>query len=157
MALIANVVVPTLVRVTVLAGLVTPVATEPKFRVVGASLAVVPVPLSGTSCGLPVALSVMLTSALRAPEAVGLKSTLTVQVAPVPNEVPQVVAVLAKSPLLVPVIAMVVMVNEALPVFFKVTVLTGVVIPMAAVPKAKLVGESVTAGAPLRLKVAVTD
>ena len=37
----------------------------------------------------------MLMAALRAPTAVGLKSTLTVQVAPTPNDAPQVVAVLA--------------------------------------------------------------
>lgn len=39
-------VVPTLVRVTVLAALVLPTVTEPKFRAVGEILAAVPTPLS---------------------------------------------------------------------------------------------------------------
>jgi hypothetical protein len=55
-----------------LTALVKPTANVPKFNVVGDSLAVVPVPLSGTCCGLPAALSVMLTAALRAPIADGL-------------------------------------------------------------------------------------
>jgi hypothetical protein len=65
-------VVPTLVSVTFLTTLVKPTAKVPKLRGVGASLAVVPVPLSGTFCGLPAALSVTLTDALRAPLADGL-------------------------------------------------------------------------------------
>jgi len=67
-----SVVVPTLVSVTFLTRLVVPTVTVPKFTRVGVSLAAVPVPLSGTCCGLPAALSVMLTAALRAPVAVGL-------------------------------------------------------------------------------------
>lgn len=83
-------VVPTLVSVTVVAGLVVPTATEPKFRLVGDSFAVVPTPLSGSDCGLPAALSVMLTAALRAPVAVGLNVILIVQLAAGAREVPQV-------------------------------------------------------------------
>jgi len=47
-------------------------------------------PLSVTFCGLPLALSVMLSAAVRVPDAVGLKVTLTVQLAPAANELPQV-------------------------------------------------------------------
>jgi len=56
----------------------------------GESFAVVPLPLSVTFCGLPLALSVMLSAAVRVPDAVGLKVTLTVQLAPAANELPQV-------------------------------------------------------------------
>ena len=83
-------VVPRFVSVTVLAALVTPMATVPKVKLVGESFAVVPVPLSGTCCGLPAALSVTLRAALRVPLAVGLKVTLIVQLAPADNELPQV-------------------------------------------------------------------
>jgi hypothetical protein len=151
-----RIVVPMLVRVTVFAALVTPIATVPNFRLAGTSFAVVPVPDNVTFCGLPLALSVMLIAALRAPEAVGLKSALTVQLAPAAKDAPQVVAVLAKSPALVPVIAIELIVREVVPEFFTVTLFTALVTPIATVPKPKLVGERVTAGPPLRLKVAVT-
>jgi hypothetical protein len=82
--------VPMLVRVTVLAALVVPTVTEPKLRLVTDNLAVVPIPLRGTNWGLPLALSVTLREALRAPVAVGLKVTLIVQLAAAANEAPQV-------------------------------------------------------------------
>jgi hypothetical protein len=84
------VVVPTLVSVTVFAGLVVPMATVPKFRLVGKSFAVVPTPPSGTCCGLPAALSLTLSAAVRVPLTVGLKVTLILQLAPAANELPQV-------------------------------------------------------------------
>ena len=49
-----------------------------------------PVPDSETCCGLPAALSVTFKVALRAPVVVGLKVTLTVQLALAANELPQV-------------------------------------------------------------------
>ena len=88
-AVIVSAVVPTFVSVTVFAALVTPMATVPKLKL-GESLAVVPLPLSDTCCGLPAALSVTLRDALRVPLAVGLKVTLIVQLAPTANELPQV-------------------------------------------------------------------
>ena len=66
-----------------------------------------PVPVKPTDCGLPVALSVRVTEALRAPLAVGLNVTLIEQLAPAARVAPQVV-VSEKSPLLVPVMAMLV-------------------------------------------------
>jgi len=83
-------VVARFVSVTVFAALVTAIATVPKFKLVGESFAVVPIPLSGTCCGLPVALSVTLSAALRVPLAVALKVTLKVQLAPAASELPQV-------------------------------------------------------------------
>lgn len=82
--------VPTFVSVTVLAALVTPMATVPKLKLLGESLTAVPVPLSDTCCGLPESLSVRLSAALRMSVAVGLKVTLIVQLAPAASELPQV-------------------------------------------------------------------
>lgn len=48
-----------------------------------------PVPCKVTLCGLPAALSVMVTAPLRVPLSVGVKVTLTVQLAPMPTVVPQ--------------------------------------------------------------------
>lgn len=89
-AVIVSDVVPTFVSVTVFAALVKPRATVPKFKLVAESFAVVPSPLNGTVCGLPVALSVILTDALRVPLAAGLNVTLIVQLALAANELPQV-------------------------------------------------------------------
>ena len=127
---IVKVVVPTLVRVTVLAGLVVPIVTKPKFRLVGESFAIVAIPLSGTFCGLPAALSVMLSADVRVPLAVGLNVTLMVQLAPAVNELPQV-WVCAKSPPFVPVIAIPLIVKVVVPVFLSVTVLAALVVPIA--------------------------
>ncbi len=66
-------------------------------------------------------MSVMLTAAVRAPVAVGVKVTLMVQLAPAATALPQVF-VWAKSLLFVPVIAMPAMFSVALPVLVSVTV-----------------------------------
>ena len=65
-------------------------------------------------CGLPVALSVTVTAAVRVPDAVGLNVTLIVQLAPALTELPQVL-LWAKSPAFVPVTATLVMLSAALP------------------------------------------
>ena len=66
----------------------------PKARLVGERLTApavpVPVPEKLTVCGLPLALSVMLTAAVRLPLAAGVKVTLIVQLAPAATELPQV-------------------------------------------------------------------
>jgi hypothetical protein len=54
-----------------------------------AMLKSVPVPERATVCGLPAALSVIVTIADRAPVAVGVKVTAIVQVAPAATLVPQ--------------------------------------------------------------------
>jgi len=76
-----KVALPVLLRVTVCA--VLGVATDclPKARLVGESpsTGAVPVPERLTVCGLPLALSEMLTEAVRLPLAVGVKVTLIVQ------------------------------------------------------------------------------
>ena len=64
----------------------------PKPRLVGETLtrAAVPVPERLTVCGLPLALSVMLTEAVRLPLAEGVNVTLIVQLAPAATELPHV-------------------------------------------------------------------
>jgi hypothetical protein len=114
--------VPVLVRVTLCAELVVPTSWLPKVSDVGETLAVreTPVPLRLTVCGLPLASSLMLREALRLPVAVGVKVTLMVQLAPAATDVPQVL-LWAKSPALVPVIEMPLIVRAALPVLLRVT------------------------------------
>src|SRR5437899_5808623 len=105
-----------------------------------------PVPGSVTFCGLPAALSVMLSAAVRVPLDVGLKVTLMLQLAPAASEMPQAL-VCAKSPALVPVIAMLLMVKLVVPVFLSVTDLATLVVPIACVEKVRLVGDNVAVGA----------
>jgi len=93
-----------------------------------------------------VALSVTVTEAVRVPVAVGLNLTLIVQPLPALSELPQVV-VLGKSPLLAPVIAILVILSGALPVFLSVTLFDPLVVPTLRAEKVKLVGERLTAGA----------
>lgn len=81
-------------------------------------------------CGLPEALSVTESEALRAPVAVGLNVTLMVQFAPAATLEPHVL-VSAKSPLFAPVMLMPepLMVKVAVPVLVKVTVCDALVLP----------------------------
>src|SRR5260370_741630 len=83
-----------------------------------------PVPVRLTDCGLPEALSVMFRVPVRVPEAVGVKVTLMLQLAPAATELPQVL-VSAKSPLA----EMLVRLSEALPVFESVTDCAALVVP----------------------------
>jgi hypothetical protein len=69
-----------------------------------------PVPLTGTVCGLPLAVSVYCTVALLAPAVVGVKVTLVVQVTAEAKVVTQLVVRL-KSPGLVPDMATALMVT----------------------------------------------
>jgi hypothetical protein len=70
----------------------------------------------------------MFSEAVRVPEAEGVKVTLIVQLAPAATELPHVL-VCAKSPALVPVTAMLVMLKVALPVLRRVTVRAVLVAP----------------------------
>jgi hypothetical protein len=85
---------PVLLKVTVCAVLVTSTDWLPKARLVGERLTradvAVPVPERLTFCGLPVALSVRVTAALRVPLAAGVNLTLIVQLAPPATELPHV-------------------------------------------------------------------
>src|SRR5579864_4392824 len=107
----------------------------------------VPVPVSGTVCGLLVALSATLTLADRPPVAVGLKVTPTPQLNPAPSElapsgqaVPLVGAPRLKSPGLVPVGVMPVIFSVAEPLFVMVTLFVALDVLTFWFPKATLMG-----------------
>src|SRR3989475_10893965 len=122
---------PLLVRVTVCAALVVPTRCLPKALLVAESVAVggvTPVPVSGTDCGLPAASSVMVTVAVRALAAVGVKVRLRTQLAPAASVAPLTQVVLeasAKSPALAPPSTAVAMLRGAVPLLVRVTVCTG--------------------------------
>ena len=101
-----------------------------KLTLAGTVKVVAPVPVRLIVCGLPAALSVIAREAVREPVAEGVKVTLIVQLAPAATLVPQVF-VCAKSPLLVPVTAMLVMLSAAVPLFVSVTVCAALVVPTA--------------------------
>jgi hypothetical protein len=108
-----------------------------------------PLPLSGTVCGLPGALSVTERLALRLPVALGLKLTEIEQLAPgarVEGESGQVF-VCAKSPASAPVIPIELIVSAPLPELVRVTLCAELVVPTCCWPKLRLVGEKLTAGA----------
>ncbi len=113
------------------------------------------VPVRLTECGLPEALSETVTAALRMPFAVAVNVTLTEQLAPGATLAPQVL-VCAKSLLLVPVVAMLVMVSAASPAFERVKDLGALEVLTCWFPNERLVGERLTAGAvpvPVRLTI----
>src|SRR5438552_15494893 len=89
-----------------------------------------PVPLSATVCGLAVPLSLMVAAALRAPVAVGVNVTLMVQLAPMASVagLNGHVVVRAKSPGLVPVMAMLLRVSAPGPLFVTVTLCGALVV-----------------------------
>ena len=79
-----------------------------------------PVPLRLAVWGLPAALSLTVSVAVRVPVAVGVNVTLIVQLPPASTLEPQLL-VWAKSPLLVPVMVMPLMLSAVLPGFESVT------------------------------------
>lgn len=139
-----SVALPLFVRVTTLAALVVPTGWLPNPRVAGETWApaCVPAPVKVTVCGELGALSVSTRDAARAPVAVALKSTFTVQESPGSSEAPQLF-VCGKSPGFAPEIAMLVKVTVAPPRFDTVTGCEAVGCPNTALPKAKDEGETV--------------
>ena len=88
-----------------------------------------PVPESVTLCGLPLALSVIVTDALREPCAVGVKTTEIVQLALGPTGKEQVLF-WPKSPVFAPVIATLLMFSAPVPVFVTITICGFDAVPM---------------------------
>ena len=121
----------------------------PGVNVTGA----MPVPDSGTVCGLFAALSVIVMLPVRAPSWVGVNVTLMMQFAPAASVLPHgfVLATGAKSPLT----TMLLMFSVELPVLESVTVFPVAVVPTTVLPNTSDVGDSVTAG-PLAVTVRVT-
>ena len=138
--------VPVLVSVIDCDALLAPTWTEPNERLLverdTTGPEPVPVPVRVAICGEPVALSAIDRLPFKVPEAVGLNSTETVQLAEAASVLPQVVADLIKDEALVPVIVSEVRVTVPVPVFLIVTICAAVVEPTAVEEKVRDVGES---------------
>ena len=137
--------VPVFVTVTVWAALGTPTATFPKLKDVAErpSSGAVPVPVTDTVCGLPVALLIRVSVPARAPTAVGVKMTEIAHVA--------LTAMLGVQPELVweksPPIDIFEIASAAVPVFVTVKVWAALDAPTTMLPKLSVVAESDTTGA----------
>ena len=101
----ASAAVPVLLTVTFCAALVAPMAVDANVSVAGVMLATgagvtvpEPVPLNAMVIGVSVVAWVRLSVPVRAPAAVGVNDTITLQVVPTGTAVPQVPPVRAKSP-----------------------------------------------------------
>src|SRR2546428_5724970 len=135
MLVMLRVAVPLLVRVTVCTGLVVLRRWSPKARLVGVKAAdgVMPLPVSGAEWGLPGASSVMVTVAVRAPVAAGVKLMLIVQLAPGATEPAPVGQVLpaakAKSAACAPVMVMLVRFSGVPPLLVSVRFCAALVVP----------------------------
>src|SRR3989475_117990 len=135
MLVMLRVAVPLLVRVTVCSGLVVLRRWSPKPRLVGAMVTAgaMPIPASDTDCGLPGASSVMVTVAVRAPVAAGVKLMLIAQLAPGATEPAPVGQVLpaakAKSAACAPVMVMLVRFSGGPPLLVSVRFCAALVVP----------------------------
>ena len=107
----------------------------------------VPVPVSGTVCGLPEALSVIVMFPVSAPSALGVKVTEMTHVLAAARVLPQGLLLVfkAKSPLG----TMLLMFSVAVPVFLRVTFLAALVASTITLPNAKDAGVSVMVGVPV--------
>ena len=118
--LIVNAVLATLLSVTVCAALGLPTGVAGKLKLDADNCACVPVPISAIYCGLSPPLSPIAMSALRVPPAVGVNTTLILQLLAPATEVPQLLLWL-KSAGLVPMNEMLLMVIAVLPRLVSVT------------------------------------
>ena len=137
---------PVLVNVTDLEGLVVPTVWLVKVRLVGdreAEVVAAPVPVRLTVWALVLALSVMDSSPVRVPAAVGVKVTKIAHCAPTASEEPQLL-VWEKSPLAV----MPLMPMAVVPVFVKLTSCVALV-PIAWLAKVKRVADKVSEVVPV--------
>jgi hypothetical protein len=102
--------------------------------------AAAPVPLTGTLCGEVEALSVKTIAEERAPVEVGLNTTETVHVPPLGATLAHPVGVGIKSPALVPLETIEVIVSAALPTFVTVSVCPADEVPTCCEANVRLVG-----------------
>ena len=142
-----NAALPLLATVTVLAADVVPLgcdakASELALNFTAAAPPAVPVPVSLTVCGEPVALSEILMPAALAPAETGLNVTERVQLAPAASVAPQVLDN-TKSSACAPVNAMELNVKADLLLLVKVTVSAADVVPTDVEAKATLVDDNV--------------
>jgi hypothetical protein len=145
MLLIVRSAVPVLLTVIACGVLLDPTNNPLKLRLTGDKVAAgaTPVPLMGTTCGLPVAMSVSFTSDDRLPDLVGVNVTLIVQLAFAARD-PGQVLVSEKSELLPVAILMLVNERDEVPVFVSVTTCGVLPAPTCWLPKLRLVGDKLT-------------
>jgi hypothetical protein len=136
--------VPALCTVIDLAALVVPTVTVPKFSDVGEREIAVPTPLKATVWVAGLASSAKVKLPVRVPMALGVSVTLTVQLAPAATVLPQVFALMAKSPLM-PILLML---SVAVPVFVSFTTFAGLVVPKTLLANVSFTTERVTTGPP---------
>ena len=126
--------VPVFISVTIIEGLVTPWVTDPNPRLAGTLTdGAVPVPLRDTPWVPGVALSAKFSVALSPATVDGANVSVTVQLAPAAtcDAVEQVEDTITKSDAFVPVrFGLLVNVNDALPVFIRVTIIWVLVAPL---------------------------
>jgi len=140
------------VTVTDFTELVLPIATVPKLRLLEENVTgALPVPERPTACGLVRALSVNVSVPAADPMAAGVKVTPTLQFAPAARLAPHVVLAIAKLPLA----TMLAKLSGTLRRFVTVTLLTALVLPIATVPKFRLLDENVTGALPVPASVTV--
>jgi hypothetical protein len=156
--LMVNAALPVFVSVVDIALAVVLTVVFGKASMVGENDApgAVPVPVSVTVCGLPVALSVTEIAALKLAAEAGVKVTEIVQVAVTASVIPQVLAEIVKSVGFVPVSVMLLMVSGALPELVRTVDIAVAVLLTGVLGKASVVGESEATGAiPVPLSVTV--
>ncbi len=102
----------------------------------------IPVPVRVTACGLPPPSLLKRTDAVRAPIAVGLNVTLTVQLPPVPKVLPQVLGgEREKSPAFAPRIAICHKFIVTVPLFVRVIVCAALLVFTVWLAKGRVVGD----------------
>lgn len=158
MLMIGKGAVPVLVRVTDCDALSVPTRRVPYERLLAErdTAGNSPVPVSAIDCGEFAALSVMVTAADTAPVAVGAKCPWMVQLAPTATLDPQVLAN-ANDEALVPVTAMLMIVNGAVPVLVRVTDFDALSVPTNCVPYERLVAERDTTGVDMPVPFSAID
>jgi hypothetical protein len=144
---IISAVLAVLLRLIACAPLLVPTNWFPNGRGLGERVTVdaSPVPVKATACGLPLALSFMVSVPLLVPVAVGVNVTLIVQFVSAAKVVPQVF-VSEKSPLLVPVIVMLAMFSVPALVLVSVTALGGLLDPTTWFANETVMGDRLTDG-----------
>src|SRR5437764_1435404 len=150
-ALIESVVFPVLLKVTAWAALEVPTSCEAKVSDEGENAATAPnpVPVKLTGAGAVLLLLVSDKEPVRLPTEIGAKTTLMVQLAPAPSDVPQLLVWL-KSPATVSEV----IVSAVFPLLVSVMVCAALEVPTSCEAKVRDEGENAaTAARPVPLKL----
>ena len=146
---ISSAAVPVLLKVMGCAGLVVNINCVLKVRLEAendATPPLLPLPAKPMTWGEPPALSAIMTAPVRLQAEVGVNITEIAQLELMARDVPQLL-VSEKSPALAPQGAIFEIVNGAVPVFVRVICWAALLEPMSSVPKVRLIGLNLTAGA----------